>query len=652
MNHLNDLPKRHKNHRTQTAAETAFDTLLRKSDDLIPQGSDRNDYGTDVQVEVADGDKATNVRLHIQLKGTEAALNSDGSVSVSVRRATLNYLLTQPYSLFVCYHLPSESLRVCSAESVVRKYEHNGKTWTDQETLTVQFTDLLTLERLRTLADLARDGAASARNERFAQTAASPEGVAGVLRAGAPQIFVPDEPAAAAAVLQRLYQDGGADVSISAAFNRFLAVLGPNHDAMSFAYMSEINLGMAGLNEHPQRIIDAIAYLTAKADEKRMMPGGLFYCIGNAHSALSDEVSATKAFRYALARWTPREGDDLRAQICKNYGSSLEQLGNISQAIEQYRRALKLDPTLPEAHLALGIHAIRNGEYTEAITHLDQATFGANSTPAATVSGWRVNALFNLGEGRAAFREISNLLGNATPPPWVWPWCGKQVAAFGRATDENARLSLPFWERYLKVVPASPPVIREKLLNTLYLQQGDNYQGPDYPAFKRDFEAVVGVVDDEEAAYLWDRLGHWAQRDENWTEAEQCFKHAYELAGGLYGYCWGVALNQCGRPSEAAALLTDQAERVQPDDYSWSALASAYASMRRWTAAANAYRRAIALNSDNGEYWFNLGGQLWNAGAYDEAQEVWSKSLERFPDHKLADQVRRDFPEAIRHPRK
>ena len=44
---------------------------------------------------VADG-QATNVRVHVQLKGTERALNSDGSLSVEVRRTNPNYLLMQP----------------------------------------------------------------------------------------------------------------------------------------------------------------------------------------------------------------------------------------------------------------------------------------------------------------------------------------------------------------------------------------------------------------------------------------------------------------------------------------------------------------------------------------------------------------------------
>jgi hypothetical protein len=56
---------------------------------------------------------ATNVRVHVQLKGTERELNADGSLSVEVRRTNLNYLLMQGYSCYACYHVPTGSLRIC-----------------------------------------------------------------------------------------------------------------------------------------------------------------------------------------------------------------------------------------------------------------------------------------------------------------------------------------------------------------------------------------------------------------------------------------------------------------------------------------------------------------------------------------------------------
>src|SRR5215469_13300145 len=154
MSHFDDLPHRDRSHATEEEAIIAFQRRLSESQVFILQGVDRKDYGTDCQIEVIDDSRATNVRVHVQLKGTERALNADGSLSVEVRRSNLNYLLMQPYSFYACYHVPTGSLRFCPVDSVLRQYEHSGKTWTEQLTLTVSFVDELTIGRLAQIAAL------------------------------------------------------------------------------------------------------------------------------------------------------------------------------------------------------------------------------------------------------------------------------------------------------------------------------------------------------------------------------------------------------------------------------------------------------------------------------------------------------------------
>lgn len=645
MQHLNDLPTRHRNHEIEAAAVLAFETLVAASDDVIIQSRDRTDYGVDLQIEVVDRSHPTNVRIHVQLKGTERPLNADGSVSVVVDRTNLNYLLNQPYSLFVCLHRPTGSLRVRSAEAVVRKYEHSDISWTGQDTLTVNFTDPLDLDRLRAVARLARSGATASRDARFAQTAARPGNLAAVIRGAAPHIHVPDDPEAAAGALQALFHSYRADAAISAAFDRFLAILGPDHVAMGYAYMSEINLGMDGLSDNTDRLIDGIAFLTSQLDGGSIGSCGLQYCIGNAYTALERNSDAVAAFEAALSLWSDGDGPGQRAQILKNLGDARGRLGDMEFALSLYREALESEPNLPEAHHALGHHALRSGDYAGALNHFDQIVFEDDERRQSSVPGWRVNALFNLNEGRAAFREIFTLLASAGDETWIWPWSATQVSAFGRASDENARQSLTFWNRYLKANPGCPGGTRERLLAFLYLRQLDDYRGPDYDAFRVQFDAGIGLLTDEPAAYLWDRLGHWAQDEDNWSEAERCFRQAYALAGGEYGYCLGTALNFLGRPREAEPILLEQAEQIQPDDKSWCQLASTYIAVGKHLDAADAYNKAIELDPENASAWFELGGVHWNAGRQLEGIEVWAEALVRFPDDELADRLRQDLPE-------
>src|SRR5262249_38853861 len=140
MSHFDELPRRDRSHEIEDEALVAFGRRLTQSGCFILQASDRKDYGTDCQIEVVADGHATNVRVHVQLKGTERSLNSDGSLSIEVQRTNLNYLLMQPYSFYACYHLPTRSLRICSAASVLRQYEHSGKPWMEQQTLTISFS--------------------------------------------------------------------------------------------------------------------------------------------------------------------------------------------------------------------------------------------------------------------------------------------------------------------------------------------------------------------------------------------------------------------------------------------------------------------------------------------------------------------------------
>ena len=239
----------------------------------------------------------------------------------------------------------------------------------------------------------------------------------------------------------------------------------------------------------------------------------------------------------------PEDDSSLLAQCYKNLGSSYEKLGDIERAVDSYRKALTCDNQLPEAHYALGLFHLKNGDYSESLEHFDQAVFpGHSPEKKSSVSGWRLNALFNLGDGKAAFREINALLGDADSMDWIWPQCAQLISSFGRTTPENARLSLPFWRRYLDAHPNCPSGSREILLNQLYLRSGGHLQDKTYSVFKIEFEARIQHVQGEPAALLWDRLGHWAQEEKNWEEAERCFRIAYDLAGGHYGYCLGTAL--------------------------------------------------------------------------------------------------------------
>ena len=645
LDHLDDLPKRDANHVVEEKAETAFQGRLTASGRFILQRADRKDYGTDCELEVVDQEQATNVRIHVQLKGTERPLNADGSLSIEVSRSNLNYLLMHPHSFYSAYHIPTSSLRICPAETVLHQYEHAGKNWTHQQSLTVKFTDELTNMRLDRLATLARSAARTARDRRIEQTRAASGDVAGLVRRYVPDIHVPDDPALAGQLLAHLYNQD-ADVVISAAFDRFVAVLGVGSEAIGPAYMAEVNLGMAGISRSRVRIEAAVTFFRNQLDLGRYERGSLYYTVGNAFSALGQEVDAKAAYESALADPVFANSPDLASQGHKNLGTSFERLGDEERAVENYREALRLNPHLPEAHNALALSYVRQGEWRHALTHLDQAVFtDPTRVKAAGVAGWRANVLFNMGEGSAAFREINGLLAQADCEPWIWPFLARLVASFGRATTENARQALGFWHRYVGAHPESSGGRRELLLSTLYLRAEGQDVGRNYAEFRAEFIRQIEHIDDkDQSAFLWDRLGHWAQDDANWIEAESCFRKAYDLAGGHYGYCLGTALNFLGRFEESLPILREQAEGIQPDAMSWFQLGAAYGDLGHSAQAIDAYEKALVLDPDYDLAMFNLGGAYWNMGEKIQALAIWTMAIERFPDHELAHKLRREIP--------
>lgn len=643
MSHFDELPRRDRNHEIEDKAIAAFQMRLTESDAFILQAPDRKDYGTDCQIEVMADGLATNARVHVQLKGTESALNADGSLSVEVRRTNLNYLLMQPYSVYVAYHAPTGSLRIRTAESVAHQYEHGGTNWTDQRSLTVSFVEDLTVERLGRLADLARAGAKSARDRRVDQVGVATADLSSHLLKSPLDVHVPEELALARKLLVQLYEKN-ADELISAGFAKFAAALGAGSDEMGICYMSEINLGMDGMSRHPERIEDAISFFRTRLADDRHQVGGLHYTIGNAFHALRDEQEAKRAFEAALADPALAASPELAAQAHKNLGSCYALLGDHEQAMHHYREALRLDPDLAEAHNALGTHYVRLGKYEDALRHLDQVIFSDQKHGrTSAVTGWRANVLFNLGDGRAAFREINGLVAQADRLRWIWPWCRRLVAGFGRANVDNARQAAPFWQRYVRANPEDLAARWELLMTTFYLRGQGEDVAKSYSEFREEFDRHIAHVDADNAALPWDRLGHWAQDDEDWAEAERCFRKAYELAGGEYGYCLAIALNELKRFDESVPLLLQQAQIVQPDAMSWFQLAAAYASLRNWLQAIDAYERSLSLDPDYALAMFDLGGAHWNSGDAATAVEVWTAAIERFPDHELSAKFKRDF---------
>ncbi|CAI0913419.1 tetratricopeptide repeat protein [Serratia quinivorans] len=644
MNNLDDLPKRNQNHVHDTMAKTAFEAFIASSGVVLKQSSDDNDYGTDYQLEIIHDEMATNVRLQVQLKGTAADLNTDGSVSISVKRSNLNYLLMSPGSLYVCLHIPTNTLKVTSAQSVLTCYQNMGPSWQSQKSVTVNFAENLTIQRLIKVTSLARLSALDARNRRVAHREMNENDMVDHARKLLTVYEVADDTASAVHQLINLYHSNQTEV-ISAAYERFKTVLSEEHPAMMFCYMAEIDLASANKIFDRQRVELGILKLKAYSLTDGADGAGLHYSIGNGFAALNDFNGALEEYKIACELNNQNSDNELMAMIFKNMGGSYAALENENQAVECYLQALKHNPYLAEAHYALGLYYHNTGQFEKALEQLDKIVFSSDTQGnLIDLQGWRISALFNVGESRSAFREINALLSQADKAQWIWPWCLKIVARFGRESIENAKLSLTFWESALRHSPENPVALRELLLAIIYLRNRNINVHKTYLQFKNDLEACANKIGSDPASVLWDLLGHWAEDEELGDEAILCFEKAYSLQKGDYGLCLSIALNNQHRYEESKTLMKIYTLAFPNDDQGWYRLASTYDLMGQLEKCIEPYRHSLSLNVDNDHAWFNLGGAFFNMGNYPEARRVWKEAVSRFPDHELTAKIRADIP--------
>jgi tetratricopeptide (TPR) repeat protein len=347
---------------------------------------------------------------------------------------------------------------------------------------------------------------------------------------------------------------------------------------------------------------------------------------------------------YRQAISTSAGGDaHLEAMCWKNLGTAIEQEGNQPEANSCYELAIQLEPQQMEAHMALGMASLKAGELESALEHFDEVIWSADEINTLTARGHRVDIFFRLEMTDKAFDDISVLLPHGTKFPWIFPWCAKLVCNYVRTNDKSLIRAIRFWDAFVKLQPKDRLAQKERLLCLVYAKIHGQRVGITYEHYLADVSAFI-VEDATDAAYLWDRVGHWAQVDNNWEKAEEHYRKAYDLEPARYGYCLGTALNFLERYNESLPILLDQATIYQPDASSWFQVALAQEKLGNVDECKESYRHAMALDPDHASAAFNLGGVYWNTGPMSEALTIWAAAIMRFPSYPQAEKLRQELP--------
>ena len=267
--------------------------------------------------------------------------------------------------------------------------------------------------------------------------------------------------------------------------------------------------------------------------------------------------------------------------------------------------------------------------------------------------GWRALVHFCLGNHQLAFQDIWSIASHAEHLPWAWSWCAKLVADHGTYDAVSTQQALRFWYEYQREHPNHLGA-RLEALHCEYTLQNLGSARINFEQF-RDRSLQLAELVPNDKPRLLDRIGHWAQVDGNWKEAESAFRIAYELRPETFACCLGTALNFLDRFEEAIEVMLPFSDTHPEDAIVQFQLGVSLSRTSQYLEAARRFVEAAKLDMNYEKAWFNLGGNLWNnsnaSNKLDNwaiyAFRTWAYALAQWPDHELSCELKSNFPTLI-----
>jgi tetratricopeptide (TPR) repeat protein len=410
-------------------------------------------------------------------------------------------------------------------------------------------------------------------------------------------------------------------------------------EIMNLLYMAQVNLAMEGVQIESQELLNAIAFWDTTDAKKRWAGQALYYNQGNAFSALKLQAEAINRFKASLAIKSDF------AQCWVNLGNAHSAIKDFPAANECFEKALNIEPNLFQALYSSATIAMRESQdYEKALTFLNRIAASRLSFKyQAAVHGWKANALLKLHRYTEGIAEAENALTNSPDSKWAWGVAGRLYALARQEDKKWLPAALEFWQRYAEKYPQNARAWAEMGYVCWFLRDVKDQRKLTQQALDAFQKSVELGLDDN--ALVIDRIGHLYQEKDNWVEAEKYFRKASSLNGPQFGFCHGVSLMRLDRHTDALPLLRAAAEHHQPDAMSWHELAICYertgkANANNLEMAEAAYKKAIEIDPNYAEAWFNLGGYYWNLHDMPNALSTWEIATQKFPRHKDCERVK------------
>lgn len=284
------------------------------------------------------------------------------------------------------------------------------------------------------------------------------------------------------------------------------------------------------------------------------------------------------------ARWLARAAQRLPASaiVFSNWSEAARLSGDLATALQAARRAVELDPSVPEAHNHLGLALLAVGQREQAEAAFRQAV----ACRPAFALAWN-----NLG---TVLRELGRT--------------AEALDAFRHAVGADPHLSLALSN-----------------LGQSILENGQREEAERY--------LRLAVELDCRCAEAWSNLGNALRAQDKLEEAIACYRQALSLRPDLamiHGNL-GQALQQQGHLDEAIRCYARAAELDPASPRFETFWASALAEQENYAAAAEHYRKALALQPDHVEALQGLGMVLLEQGEFAAALQHFDAALRLRP---------------------
>jgi tetratricopeptide (TPR) repeat protein len=265
-----------------------------------------------------------------------------------------------------------------------------------------------------------------------------------------------------------------------------------------------------------------------------------------------------------------------------NLGNSYSEVGDIESATRALEKAVKINPTLAEAHLNLGNMYLQKERLDDAIYQYRKAL--------------RI---------QPDDAKVHNNMGNAyTKKGWLTEAISEYKTALA--------IDVSFLDAY-------------KNLASAYLQREQ------FGLAESSLKQAIGLKPND--GQLYNQLGNVCFQQGYYEDAllkyEKSLKLGGDAAQAYYGM--GICYNKLGRPADEIKAYK-KALAIKPQMVAaLMNLGNVYFGQEKYAAAIEQYNKAAGLSSNDSAIFYNLGAAYANSGKYEQAALQYENAIEIAP---------------------